>query len=104
MRQAMDAAAFLVDGDKRRLTGRAIPKVAAQRQDLPGRAAVAAKKNRAAKLKFGKNEPFFMAEALVPAANHDHLADFFAQRFHLPVTVSQPGQVFGQRVDSTASR
>ena len=80
--QAMDISALLVDGDKRRLTRCAVPKIAAQRQDLPRLAAISTEKNKAAKIVFGKNQSLVPAEALAPAADHDHLADFFPEQFH----------------------
>ncbi len=82
--QAVHFPAFLVDGDKRRQARRVVPEIAAKGQDLARLAAIVAKKNKAAETVFGEDQSFVAAEALAGAADHDHLADFFAQRFHQP--------------------
>jgi hypothetical protein len=81
-RQAMDSAAFLVDGDKRRLCRSALPKAATQRQDLPRRATVMAEQDKSAEGALFERQSFFARQGFTLAADHKHLTDLLPQRFH----------------------
>ena len=59
-RQAMDSAAFLIDGDERRLWRRALPKTTTQGQDLARLATI--------KMKYDSMNLFRMNQNIAPAS------------------------------------
>src|SRR6266508_5734278 len=67
-RQAMDSAAFLVDGDKRRLCRSTLPKAATQRQDLPRRATVMAEQDKPAEGALLERQAFFARQGFTLTA------------------------------------